>query len=284
MPYPAAPSRRMAWDEDGTLFGQVASPFGQWIDRTANKAELNDEDEVLVDIRPLESTLGYGVWIFPELREFDGIFLAYNQFSADAYSEVSTSADTTTGQDGTWTVRDANPTDYTTVMNNYRTGITSHAVANVRGVRYLGEHTTTGADRERKAIHLYGEISPGETPDRLLFMDELTGLEFAVAEDYGDVPRGSARDFEWRLKNNSTVVGNNKTLNNIQFTAEDLYLGSGNWYTFSVGGDAFVATKQITSLSPEASSSLLVCRQIIPATAGLGLHAARIQATIASLT
>lgn len=282
MPYPTAPGRRMAYDDDGTIFGQFATT-GEFADRSTSRAELNDEDSVTLNLQPPVASNGYGVWLFPELREFDGLFLSAAAGS-DAFQSIETSGNTTNGRDGTWTTRSSSPTFFFQTQKNYRTGIVSFAVSNVRGLRYLGEHGTVGGNRFRMAMHIYGDISPGETPDRLLFIDESTGLEFAQPWDPGDVPRGSAREFQFRLKNNSTAVGNNLTLNTIQFTAEDLFLGSGAWYTFSVGGDAFAATKQITSLAAEAASALITARQIIPVNAILDAHVARIEASVGSVS
>lgn len=281
--YPDVPGRRMAFDADGTVgaYG-LADGSGVLTEFTPSQlAEMNDEDEAVVVDYGLAQPSRYLWVIFPELREFDGIFYAYGANGLP--TTVATSPDTTNGRDGTWTQQVADLADYAVVMGNYRTGITSTAVAAIRSVRVQIAATSGSPHQETRALHVYGEISPGQTPDRLLFIDEVTGLEFGLPKDYGDVPRGSARDFQFRLKNNSTVAGNNLTINSIQITAEALYLNSGAWYTFSNGG-AFQATLPLGNLAPEASTVLLTARQIIPDAEVLGLHAGRIRAAHGSLS
>lgn len=285
MPYDIAPSMRMAYDDDGTvmLFRLSASAA---VERNASqKAEANDEDNVTAHSGfNWGGDTGHVIFIFPELREIDGFFTggAPFEFGSATWGALEVSADTTNGIDGTWTTEIANIGEFgTTYPTNYRNEIVSTAANAKRAVR--ANKTDTGSS-SWSSMHIYGTISPGETPDRLIFIDELTGLEFTLPKDFGDVPRGSAREFEWRLKNNSTVAGNNLTVNTIQFTAESLYLSSGGWYTHSVGGDAFAGTKSITSLAPEASSALITTRQIIPVNEVLGPHVARLQATHTSLS
>lgn len=281
--YDDAPSMRMAYDDDGCVMLMRASLLPPTQRNASQAAEANDEDNVSANA---DLNLGGDTWhiilIFPELREVDGFFAAAFITAPATFGAFQSSVNTTNGVDGTWATEIANVADLTTAYpNNYRNEIISLAANAKRAVRL---EKTDGGSSSFAAYHVYGTISPGETPDRLLFIDELTGLEFALPKDYGDVPRGSARDFEWRLKNNSAVAGNNLTINTIQFTAESLYLNSGGWYTHSVGGDAFAGTKSITSLAPAASSALIVTRQIIPAAEVLGPHVARIQATHTSLS
>ena len=282
--YPDVPGRRMAFDADGTVgvYG-LADGSGVLTEFTPSElAEMNDEDETIAVTFGTQQPSRFLWLLFPEQREVDGVFYVYGNHGSP--TTVSTSSDTTNGRDGTWTQQVADLANYTIVMGNYRTGVTSLAVSAVRGVRVqIAAGTISGHVQQTKAWHVYGEISPGQTPDRLLFIDEVTGLEFGLPKDYGDVPRGSARDFQFRLKNNSTVAGNNLTINTVQITAEALYLNSGAWYTFSNGG-AFQATLPLGNLAPEASTVLLTARQIIPDAEVLGLHAGRIRAAHGSLS
>jgi len=276
--YPDVPGRRMGWDSDGTVCVWRRLNVAQLTEATASqRAELNDEDDVNV---VAQSSAWHVYFIFPEQREVDGIYVKIGAYT-NAIGDVGISADTTNGLDGAWSTLISDYPDSTNPPGypGYRENIVSTAGSNARGLYVYFQR-----DLWLRAVHLYGEISPGQTPDRLLFIDESTGLEFQLPKDYGDVPRGSARDFQMRLKNNSTVAGNNVTLNNIQLTAEDLFLGSGAWYTFSVGGSAFAGTVQIASLAPEAASQLIVCRQVIPVDETLGPHAGRAKATVGSLS
>ena len=281
--YPDVPGRRMAWDADGTVaFHGSQDGGGALTEFTAlQMAELNDEDDTGVDFGGAQG--GRFHWqLFPELRELDGFYASSSGASSQAaLSTVHTSATTTNGRDGTWTQQIASAAQTGTVPATYRTSIISTAVSSIRGVR-LAQAGTAGTNAQVLAgEHLYGEISPGQTPDRLLWIDVATGLEFTAAVDYGNVPRGSSRDRNLRLRNNSAAL----TANTIQYTAESLYLASGSWYTFTLpGGSTFQSTRQVASLAPATSSGIIVARQVVPNTETLGLHAGRMFATVATWT
>jgi hypothetical protein len=151
-------------------------------------------------------------------------------------------------------------------------------VSNVRGLR-LQSPAAGGNAAHQQRWHVYGEIAAGETPDRLLFIDELTGLEFALPKDYGDRPRGGSSDFEWRIKNNSA----GETATTIQYTSEDLWLGSGAWYTHTLpGGSTYAATRSIASLAAATTTGIITTRSIIPDAETLGPHAGRTYLNVAS--
>lgn len=282
--YPDAPSRRMAYDGDGTvalyrISVDSGATFGiQNAFSSADLAELNDEDNVDSD-QPNFSGLGnncraWATFIFPELREFDGFFGRLNQGAGDRHiHDIQTSADTTNGIGGTW---NSQTTNYAAddasidVYNNYRT-VTSYAAGGIRAVRFFLNASGNQGTRPR-AFHIYGDITPGETPDRILWIDELTGVEFTTPADFGDVPRGSSEDIEVRLKNNSASL----TATTVQYTAEDLYLGSGAWYTATLpGGSTFQGTRQIASIGPATTTAVITVRRVTSGAATLGLHAAR---------
>lgn len=262
--YPDVPGRRMAWDDDGTIAGEkpLSQPFAEYSE--AQQEGINNEQTAS------GPALGSNRWItfiFPELREVDGFFGRAN--AGNRIDAVATSGDTTNGIDGTWTQQTADYSDpNTNVYDDYRDGILSLAVSSARGARFKIDD-----GQGVRAAHWYGEISPGQTDDRLLFIDEATGLEFTLPKDYGDTPRGGSTDFEWRIKNNSASL----IANNIQYTAEDLYLGSAAWYTHTLpAGSTFQSVQQIASLGAGTTSGIIKTRQIIPGGETLGLHAARL--------
>lgn len=283
--YPDVPSRRMAWDDDGAVCLRRLPTTGPNVEHTdAEMADLNDEDNVNV-FRYAGVTNpdgGYLYAILPELRELEGVYVrgtSHNGAAANLIGQIATSGDTTNGIDGIWTgaLADYDDSSGPSVIDTWRTEITSLALSSVRGVRVRINHLS-GNEGWTRALHLYGRPSLGETPDRLLFIDQGTGAEFTKDKDYGDVPRGSTRDFQFRLRNNSGTL----TANNVQITGEDLFNGSGAWYTFSSDGTNFQATLSITSIAPGADTVVLTCRQTIPVGTLPMAHAARIRATVAS--
>lgn len=283
-PFPDVPGRRMAWDDDQTVMvwrriSGVTTPFSDV--SASGKAELNDEDSAEVtEVSGGSGVTNRLVWIFPELREIDGFFARGE--SSGVLGALEASADTTYGEDGTWSTLAADyddPNGKVDEDGEYRNAITSLAAVEQRAIRIPW---TQGAGRFMRAVHIYGTPSPGETPDRLLFIDEATGLEFTASYDYGSTPRGGSDDaLEWRIKNNSAGL----TANTIQYTAESLFLTSGGWYTHTLpGGAAFQSTRQIASIGPGTTTALITTRRVTPGDETVGPHAARIQLEHGSFT
>lgn len=282
--YPDVPSRRMAHDADGTEFIYVRTNNSIVAADNSDHVEFNGENPNLG--RDLVVLLGSAVHgmttIFPELREVDGFHGRINR-NNNTPNEVETSGDTTNGRDGTWTSRIASysATLDTGNIDEYRDSITSLAVSNVRGLRWRKDfHGLAGRTETLRLFHVYGEISSGETPDRLLWIDNDDDLEFSLPIDYGDVPRGSASDHVVYLTNNSASL----SAGSVQVTAESLYLGSGSWYTFD-DGTGFSSTKSLaSSIANGANSPDITIRRIIPDAETLGLHAARAFVSVGSWT
>lgn len=276
--YPDVPSRRMAWDADGTVafYGRQDGADTLTEFTALQMAELNDEDNTGVNYGS-NPPARFNWFLFPELRELDGFYASRNGNGA-TLGAVHTSPDTTNGRDGVWTQQIASAEQAGTVPATYRTAIISTAVSSIRGVR-LAQNSSGG--QTLTAVHLYGEISAGQTPDRLLFIDDATGLEFTLPIDYGNVPRGSSADRSIRLRNNSAA----KTASTIQYTAEALYGNSGAWYTATLpGGSTFQSTQQLASLAPATTSGIITLRRITPNAETLGLHAARLYANVDTWT
>lgn len=286
--FPDVPGHRIAYDDDGSVgFVNRYHSFSfsratTWTQLSAgNLATLNNEN--IADGPALssgqETSLGL---IWPEPREIDGLYAAalYNTATGTDWF-ILASDDTTWMGDGTWDTLTAAGGASIELSTNYRDDITSYGENTRRGLEIHTGNGGSGGGNDLNSVHVYGEISPGETPDRLLYIDENTGLEFTDAYDYGDIPRGSSEDIEFRLKNNSASL----TINTIQYTAEDLYLGSGDWYTFTTpAGSTFNATQSISSLASATTTGIITMRRITPGDEQTGLHAARIQTTHASLT
>jgi len=280
--FPDAPSRRMAMDLDGTIWARygLGQPVTEW--PGANVTELSDEDDNNLSVRGWANGQGIAqfVWIFPELREIDGFFGRYNSATI---SLVETSVDTTNGKDGVWltAISDYDDSSGIDTFDSYRDEITSLALASKRSVRARGGVDNSGSETLLvQSFHIYGEIAAGETPDRLLWIDNDDDLEFAKPQDYGDVPRGSASDHVAYLHNNSSTLA----ANSVQITAEDLFRGSGAWYTFD-DGTGFTATLSLaSSISNGANSPNITIRRIIPDTEILGVHAARALVSVGSWT
>ena len=282
--YADAPSRRMATDADGTV-GVYHGTLGGGASSGLTSGQmsiLNDETDTPAAING--NSLGTAatlIFLFPELRELDGIFAAGYHFSGTAPSlgAVDSSADTTQGRDGTWNNQVADLTNWTFTYVNFRDEIVSLAVATEKGIRVAWARGSTSLNGIA-SIHLYGVISPGETPDRILFLDTLAAdAVFTKVLDFGDVPRGQTQTRTFKIKNNSSTY----TINTIQVTAEDLYLNAGDWYTFGIDDITYAATYAAGNLGTGATL-LLYMKQIIPDGETLGVQTGRIKVSHASLT
>lgn len=270
--YPDAPSRRMATDLDGTIGGWRRSDGTTGLSEFGASAmdTMNDEGEGNWINFQNQQTLKYMILIFPELREIDGLFYSYTGVGVPG--QYSTSGDTTNGIDGTYTQRIADVANWTVTAINYREQVTSLAVSNQRSTRLeIGGTGTSLADQYMISMHTYGEISAGETPDRLLWFDQAAALEFSKPRDYGDVARGSAEDYLVYLRNNSASL----TASAVQITAQALTGAAGAWFTFDEGS-GFQATLALASSIPNGSNSPnITIRRITPDAGALSLHAPR---------
>jgi len=285
--YPDVPSRRIGWDADGTvlLVRRTQTASYPWQEQSAaTKAVFNAEDSVaaleneLDDLNQFNNHDGELALIFPELRELDGLFIQTNKGTGNFITAIDASGDTTNGFDGTFSSVIANYTDPADVIDSWRDNITSLAESNRRALRvtFLG---LKGSNMSFRMMHLYGEISGGETPDRLLWFDDVTGLEFTADIDYGFTPRGGSEDVLIRLRNNSAAL----TANTVQYTAEDLYQDAATWFTATLpGGSTYQATQQISSIAPATTTGIITLRRITPGDQTPGVYAAREFANVAS--
>lgn len=294
--YPDAPSRRMAWDVDGTVgliklyttgatkpSPAAGDPYWDVLgNMTAQqKIDLNDENpNTLIEHFSSSYNNLYWTLIFPELREIDGMFIQ-GKAAAVTESWAWSSEDTTNGVDGSdWQAIATSFLANNGDVDSFRDDITSAAVTTEKGIRgtvsYGGINQYVGI----RSIHIYGTISPGETPDRIVFLDtENSDAVFTKPIDYGDVPRGQTQTRTIKLKNNSA----SKTINTVQITAEDIYLNAGGWYTFGDDDVSYQATFAVGNMT-NGATQLLYVKQEVGGAETLGLQTGRLKVTHASVT
>ena len=302
--YPDAPGERIAYDEDGTIVwradalgaGTGTIPFtGLTLPPTelssTTKTEYNDEDSVTVYSQggPNAKDMGFA-WVFPEKRDVYGFFGFNKSNNGDFTKGVEASTDSKNGISGSWStlgqpVVAPGGTDNYTVENAYREfidgDIESTGVRSVRvSVDASGQSGAATNPMKSIAFHWYGSIADGANPDRLIFIDDDTGLEYTEVHDWGDIPRGSVHDKDIHLLNNSATLAASSNV----ITFEALYGPSGSWYTIqdnSAASPSFSST--LTINGPIAagarypSSTSLVVRLTAPTTGNLGPAAARLQ-------
>lgn len=287
--YTDSPSRRFAWDADGTVAlltadmgGETATlgtaPNNPYAAMTTGEREGLNSGEYAVQVSTDTQDHRRMALVFPEPREIDGIYVSCINRNPGSNFKVGYSLSTTNGIDGSWT--DLSVTaDYDPASDAWRDDFTSKAVASVEGLQLvLGGNTF--ADVNYMHCHLYGTISPGETPDRIVFLDtEAADAVFTKPIDYGDTPRGQTQTRTIKVKNNSA----GSTIETVQVTAEDVYLDAGGFYTFSDDGVSYQATLPLGDLGPGAEETVYV-KQSIPDDATVGLQTGLIRVSHSALS
>ena len=284
--YPNAPGERMAWDDDGTVILGTAQNFSVSAGTppntaysevsVANKEIMNDEDIASFWDQGIGADeASYVTSLYARKREIDGIYYVFDA-NVSEVRWVATSVDSTNGRDGTFT--DLSVTSFDIPgrpVDGYRDDIHSKAESNVVSLMFYG----AGNLRNRYYFtHVYGVISPGETPDRILFLDpDDSDDEFILPLDFGDVPRGQTQTDTVKVRNNSGSL----TANTVQLIVEDLSDGSGAWYTLSDDDIVYTATLSIGNLSP-GGTQLVHVRQIVPDAQAPGVYSSRVQVGQAS--
>ena len=299
----------MAYHKDGTVVWQTRSVSitggGADVDgffpamdlppselATSTKTELNDEDDVavLTDGGPASYDYFWG-WIFPEKRDLFGFygFAAHDDYSVLHALEASTNSFNAIGGDFT-EIDDRpphSPGGYVqwSVQQGYREFVNQYSSTGIRSlrVRVQPDNSPGAADdpAQVRAFHIYGDKADGANPDRLLFIDADTGLEYDEVQDWGDIPRGSVHDKDIYLLNNSATLA--ASSNVISF--EGPYEASYTWYSIRDNSGASTAfSTQLTINGPisagaryPASTNLTLRLSVPNSTDILGPHAAYLE-------
>lgn len=263
--YDDMPSRKMAWDADGSVVFGCDVANGGGMDRgeiptgvsltemtQVDKEGVNSDDDAQYGSLTGPQNSPATVWaiMFPEKREIDGYY--WNVSSTDAPLAVemlSISKDTTNVRDGVWLPLGQEVINYGVATRpHYRDNIESNADSNVTCVLMQIESGTQISNEWTylDSLHVYGTITPGQGIDQLIFLDrDSADNEFTKPLDYGDIGRGSASIKSIKVKNNSST----RSASGITITNEYLYLGI-TAMTYSLNGVDDEATLSIPDLGP----------------------------------
>jgi len=277
--YADVPSWRMAYDRDGTQGFKMNSGVLTQL-TNANLITINNEADDYINIGISQNQAGYLILLFPEKRDLDGYWITgsdRDNFSA----QVQTSTNTTNGSDGTWTNLGGTYSVVEAVVPNYRLHAQSATALGIRGVR-ISAGAGLGTGFNPAAVHLYGEISAGQSIDRLALWHPTLDERITPAYfDWGNVPRNTSASRTFRVKNLAAA----KTANTVRVAMESLTDGSPSvpaQHTLSIGGGSYLPQQTIATLAPGALSDVLTLRRITPANAQLSLSAFRVFAEAAT--
>ena len=279
--YMDAPNDRIAWDRDGSILtmvtaaGEVTNTSGE------TRRILNSENGSL-------SFAGSLAIVFSLPMNLTALFVSSGQ-SDYYYWRVATSKDTTNGLDGVWSMHLGAAKASELVSPFYRVGsslmtlLANSTSSDVRGLR-ISPVTSAGIPAGTpvvKAFHVYGTPSSLATKDRLALwhptLDVKTPPEWF---DWGNVPRSSSADKQFRIKNLST----NRSANTIDVYIESLTPGvpsmAGMHTLSNNGGATFLTSLTLTRLAPGETSGLITLRRVVPGSAQVSVWSARIAADV----
>lgn len=275
--YPDPPAPRMAYDADATVV-VTHDGAGNVVELTlAQRKKLNDES--LASDLSLPAGSNYLAFVFPQLRDIVAIGARFGD--AGTHS-IQTSVDTTNGLDGTWTNLAINVDNvfFSPVGTAHRTTWSSRNGPGVKGVRF--NVVGLGADRHAYGAHLYGVITAGQSPDRLILTDLVNNPIGGAYFDWGDVPRGSSADKQFKVKNISATKTATGTVISID-SLTDTVPSVAAQYFLSTDGITFAATVTIASLAPGQAVTVTL-RRVTPSNASLALWDARLIAAPGTFT
>lgn len=298
--YPDPPSRRMAFDEDGTNVLLVATNLTAYEELSfTKKRSLNDESSSYIE-SSATSYHQYLTFIFPEKRTITHFFGSATTSGGpgsfwDAFGgRIQWSNNTNTGMDGNWTTV-ANSWDNNAASANtiwgapfFRENLQTFLIQDVKAVRFELVKEEVGYYTPRWfAFHLWGYKSAGETQHRIDFTD-IDGSELIQDFDYGDQPRNTSRIWTptttynqgsgLYLRNRSTEKVANDV--NLQFQAP-----SGPMLPLlSISKDNVTFGTQIAyaSIQPQQIVGPVYLKHSPGPTATLGMATARIKLTVGS--
>lgn len=280
--YPDVPGNRFAYDIDGTIVGYIQnlnSP--SFIEANLSQRQtLNNESSDTVTMT--NATVLYcAVFLFPELRDIDGIYVAATE-TGNRYMQWSN--DTTNGIDGTWSNFASNWTFANTTDNTpefSRELIMPVSLSGVRGLRVVKTSTNVNSSRRFAAVHIYGSISQS---DRLKIWSQDSDEPIDPAYfDMGDIPRGGSSVKGFRIKNVSDTL----TATSIDVSAEALTDGGAQTTVQAISfsdddGESYGSAIQIGELEPGDISGVIYVKYEPTSSASLGAKFARILMEVGS--
>lgn len=291
--YEDPPGRRIAYDDDGTIVIHIDTDLTSDELTTDEKQDLNSISQTKGNLL----TWGNGgsggtlVFIFPEERNITNVYMqCFTDSGVQAtVSEPSYSLNTTNGYDGDWT---ESGTEVTIAVEapipNYRDGIYAVPVA-CRAISFPLPYVGVANVGAVGTVHLYGQISSGETPHRLEFCDS-SGSRLSVDFDFGDQPRDSTNIWNTDDVYNQTTglylknVSDTQAANDITVSVETLNveLEMGSDTTISDDGVTYATFIEYDEIQPQEIVGPIYVKHVLDETSVLGLREARLQVEVDS--
>lgn len=290
--YKDPPSRRMAYDADGSImvFVSAQNTVTQYGDSIKQYFNSDDESLSVPSEANTNQNPGWFTFIFPENRDVSHVFL--NGYYPPSFGgttrhvAVHWSTNTTSGLDGDWNsagiiLAPVVPT------NPYFRDPLSMGLTAVKAIRFQYGELGPGQSGTIGKIHIWGLKSPGETPHRIDFAYS-DGNELVQDEDYGDQPRDSTRTWgpidgfnigtPLYLKNKSP----DKVANDVHLTCGALTGGMASDVTLSKDNSSYSTTLIWTEIQPLELVGPVYVRHITADNEALGVRDARLKVVVGS--
>jgi hypothetical protein len=287
--YADVPGYKFSYDVDGTACIRINADTSTTTMTTAQLRSVNEESTT--GSLPDGGSPTIWAFVFPELRDIVGIFLASPQvfglYGCDYFAYYST--DTTNGVNGTWTaftipVVATIYSNYNTMIPSYRNNIFTVALLGVKGIRIRAqEHSQPSAMTPISAIHFYGGIHIGETRKLALWHPTLDAEVTAAYFDFGDASQGTTATKQFRVKNLGSL-----TASSIDLATDVLYEQSpliANQHQLSKNDASYATvlrmrnsgdTADLTLATNEISPIVYLKRATNPS-AAIGLYSGRVR-------
>lgn len=302
--YDDPPSRRMAFDQDGTIVLGVRGDLSEVYEFTeSDRIAINNESEDSINLFEGSGSM-YLTFIFPERRNVTHYYAAWNKtyhYADIAGDVVQWSNDTTNGMDGTWTTTavswqtntdnaDGATSPRTTPgFPDMRTQLNSLPVSGVKAIRFRCVTTSFAGVNSYRIFshHLYGHKAAGETPHRMdfVFFDASDILQDL---DFGDQARNTER--YWSPSSVLNVGGalylRNRSpslvATDVSLTVEDLTGDMTSNITISLNDTSYATQANWPAIQPQQMVGPIYVKHKVPINEPLGLQTCRLRITVGS--
>ncbi len=267
--FPALLGERVPYDSDGTAC--------LFLDKNLNSSvpfSQNVIESLNSDTRPnLENSDIYGNWyfccVFPQPRDIKGVYVRHELWQ-NTLPAAEYSPDTTNGIDGTWITLGSIETG-----GNMRNDIRACNGPSAKGIR-LKSNNNSATKIQR--VHIYADPVIIDE-QRLDFWHATEDRPLSGQEaNWGDIPRGSSGDLEFRVKN----LSSSKTAQQIQLGFHALDPGNpsnpGQHLLKAPNSSQFLSAININDLAPTAVSGVITLRRVTDMQAQLGLYTVTMKA------
>lgn len=289
--YPDAPGQRLAYDTDGTTLvfrrtsgtGDVSFyPAG-----SSQQVALNNESNDVTQFQGSVLTHWTLFFYFLEPRDLFGVWTAGT--AADIGDVVTTafeySDDSTAHTNGTWTSAGGMEWEAPIrVWDTWREEVEPFDSTASVAFRFIltGQGALDFSPRLLKQVHIYGTTNDAATPDRVIFLDKVTGLEFDAVYDWDYLPRGTIKEKAIQVKNNSTTLqANDVTLafSSLQSFNPDA------WMEMKDGGGSYSTGLSLGNLAANTTYANDITLKIdVGSTSGFGPISIRLENYISGWT